>query len=669
MKSKFLVVIALAAIIPSLRAERNTDSVRNTDLVRSMIFLDTAESDKYKYNTFFRIAKLNSFRTKYCPVESIIDSSPDEIGAGRYDCALFLFCNEFLESMESSFISKKVLSILEKFSRLPNKITILLLPPVGSHNNISHFQKYLNLGTDESSKRFVRQTNKHLSIPHEKRHIAYHTTLMPPHYGPSANEHQTISDRMETALLPIKNRSFPARVKNLFPLATCMCNKATNSYLIVAFESFFSGFDISENFKLCPMDEQLKAKLVEALNELVFEVHSISSQENDPQGINDPPGIDTKKIFATQRKPIVLEPSTRTLKGKKRNIAWMELNHTEKQISTLAEHILAARISDIWLTINPQELFGVRGRRRNQVKPYLKKLAYFTKSLSMRATEQGVPPPALLIGIEIANNLTKDNLPVPCAYSAYETKFDDIPQPLDRRFMHQTIVNPVKTFMRIWRKKHGLSNGIKIRGVVIDQEMYMRKQCSSYSNTVGFHNNVIGRFLGKESGTIRELADKKMCSKFYVYIGIQAKNLGRHLSSALHEEIPNSTIYCYTPHIFTGWYYKNLYSGLSSPGNPLYILSFNTTTKKHKKWFTNNDIQHKHGSVIMLSKLRTKKDFLIFKSVFSKNDAGWTNRLSRSVEIKPPSWADLERIRVPMEKRKNIGPWIRDALREVEFAD
>ena len=628
----------------------------------TLALFDTSKTEEYAYNPLIEIAKSTNFDVIYYPVSKVIDDPNHEIPLKKFDCACFIMCPEFLKTVETSPVSQKILALMKSFSSNPHKVTILMFPsmPISHPNPIGTLTTLLesaNIGNpaQQHDEAFYSLTNRFLRYPIETR-LTYHTTLKLPGNGLPFNVTQELNDNAKIALLPIRQDHFAKEIKNLFPLGVYSFNYNNKNHTIITSTAvLFSG--IAENFKLCPIDFELRKELHNAVHEMMFEINKIATQRPNIEG------IDIQSILTAERSKIpatIASIGTTTVKNRKnQKIAWMELNPTDQMI----QFILDSRLDHLWITLNPQEYYSPIAKSKRKEKEFFKKLSIFTKKLAYMAKSQKIRPPTILVGFEIVNNFYAPNLPENPAQDLYKNEYTDIPRPLERTFFEDEIIHPLKMFVKKW-KNHKISNGIKLGGVVLDLEMYGRKTVGSILPTMGFEPTTIREYL-KAPLTLtinaenfsQYLIDNNMSKQYFFHLENQAQLLGERLKRVFNEQIPNGIIGCYAPNISVDWFYKGLYSGLSTPKKPISLFSFNSEFESHRKWLEKNDIFARHIGVLMLSKIKNLKDLEKFaKHICNHHNGGiWLNRFSwLDQKYKPKHWSVLEQTRLSMKNRKKF---------------
>ncbi|MCK4499122.1 hypothetical protein KAU11_01340 [Candidatus Babeliales bacterium] len=642
----------------------------------TVALFDTAHNESYHYDHIAQLANASNMEIDYYPLHRVLDTPQHEIPFQKYDCSFFVLCPEMLKGMQTSPAAKKVLALIKQVAHMPNKLTGLLFPSMnlGSNNPmaaLSPLFSQLGIKQDPNNPRSLQHhtqlsnlTNRFLQLPPESRPRGFHTSLNLPRQGRPFNATQTITGNLTPlALLPIKKDGYQLEVKSLFPFGLYWFNPTQNNHLFISNNNLLTFSGISENFQLCPMDFPLRKKMLEALQQMLWELNSIFDKEQQEAGIN------TKQVLASQK--IELPAALKTL-GTRQNqsnqktnkIAWMELMAFESQEpkkvaeqKILIKMLAASGLDSLWISINPNMYYSPIAKLSGNKKVLLNALASFTEQLQEEVAKQKAKPPAILISFEIANNLYNPNLPKPHAQDLYGNSYPDVPAPLDKEFWKNEVMMPLEQFLVDW-KKPGIANGIKISGVILDLEMYCRKTTGSFLQSMGFEKETISQFLSPPLASLLSshsftnyLIDNRLASKYFAFLEKKAKLLGQDMKNFFNQQLPGGIIGCYAPNISIDWFYKGFYKGLSSPQEPLHLFTFNTEFDSHKKWLAENDIQANHSGVLMLSKLRTEQDFGWTKKIAKHHSGVWLNRFSRIAEIYHKDWSTLEQTPLSFQKR------------------
>jgi len=654
-------------------------SMTNAKTFKFGIF-DTAHLEGYRYNPFMQICKSVGFDVDYKSIAQIMDSY--DLDLQNYDAILFVLDIEFLKGTATSFVSHKILRLIEKYAKKPNKLVGLAFPPIGAqisnkallfapifrrvglHVNPNSFE-ILDVPDDFDAKKFDREKiNKSLegffdaikrffNIPMEARSFLYHTTLSLPreiNFISYASMHDFYS-----SVLPIKN-SLPLRLSPTLPYGIYFFNPVRSNHLFLTSSTLLSFSGICESFHFCPVNFSLRKKMHELVQEMMWELTMIINQKENSK-------IDFEKIKKNKKPslPKVLasldKNSTQSSLSKKK-IAWMEIltfekdnEQTKKQQQLLVDCIIKSGSDlSLWITINPQMYHSPIAKHTDKKEKFYNSLSKFTKKLNEKSKEMKMQTPKILVGYEITNNVYEPNLPKRCAIDLYANKYFDVPNPLDKSFWQNEIKDPLVSFLHEWEKPQ-INNGVKLAGVVLDLEMYCRRTTGTFLGTMGFQPSNFEKFRDLNSLVIdiqdpeifaRILVQKKLLQKYFEFLQDQAEDLGKELKGFFYDQIKDCSIFCYAPNISVDWFYKGFYKGLGESQKPVQLLTFNAEFNVHRQWLQKNGIKANHSSVLMLSKLRSEKDFARVDDLLKKHDGVWLNRFSRFAEDKHDAWMSIE---------------------------
>lgn len=623
---------------------------------------DTTNIEQYKYQNFIDIAESVGFEVYYKSLAQIVDND-DKFNLSEYKAIFFIIGIEFLKSIATkSRVALKILDLLKKVGQ-QNKLIGLALPSIMGNkirNKASFFVPIFNiLGINRTQKNYLTTQksnyilnslfiliNNFLNIPLETRGFSYHTTLSSPRKIKFQQIKPVHTNFVTT--LPIKNISNNPTL----PYGIYWINKLNKKQIFITSSSLLSFSGISENFHFCPTNYKLRLQMLKDIQQMLQELHSILTLKE----------INYKKIKESQLPEL---PKSITNLGKtiiKKNsryfkkIAWMDINIFEKtdekskkiQKKLINSIILSGSDLKLWVTVNPHMYYSAIGKKKNNKKIFWKSIIAFTRALRIKAKQLNTTPPQILIGFETVNNLYPPNRPKNYAIDIYGNKYFDIPNPIDFNFWKQEIIDPLNIFLKKW-KNPKINNEIKIAGIVLDLEMYCRKTSSSFLNTLGFSQENIKKFNNKN---LKYLIKNRELQKYYDFLEEQATITGKKIKQDVEKILPNGELLCYAQNISTDWFYKGFYEGLSSKDRPIQLLTFNSEFNIHQAWLEKNKIYANHSSVLMLSKIKSSKDFWWIDKKLKHHHGVWFNKFSRFSENNHKSWMSIEQS--PMNKKNQI---------------
>lgn len=624
---------------------------------------DTTGIEQYKYQNFIDLAESVNFNVEYKSIAQIIDK--DNLNIKNYKIILFIIGINFLKGINNkSPIAIKILRIINEANNKNNIIGLALPSIIGNKikNKISIFAPiFNNLELNQTKSHLNIQKNnyilnslfiminKFLNIPLEAKSFCYHTTLSCPHNIKMPKAKPVNTNFMTT--LPIKMQG-DLPIQKTLPYGIYWQNPINKKQVFITSNSLLSFCGISENFNLCPVNKKYKLEMLQNIQIMLQELHLIlKSQKIDYKKIkkNKTPNLPKKLLIIGQ----ITNDNKQTNVIKK--IAWMDINIFEKndqkslfQQQRLINSILKSG-SDLtlWIRFNPQLYLSIIGTHQNQKKKYFKSVQKFTKQLSLMAKKINAKLPKILIGFEIANNLYIPNLPKNCPYDIYGNKYYDIPNPIDFNFWDQEVLNPLKLFLSEWEKPK-ISNGLIVKGAVIDLEMYARRSSSTFLDTMGFNQENLNKY---KIQNINELIAKKNIHKYFNFLEKQATQIGKQIKQKFEILIPNGNLLFYAPNISTSWFYKGLYQGTCTQKKPTQLLTFNSEFNIYKEWLEKNKIFATHSTVLMLSKIKSPKDFWKIGIKLKHHNGIWFNKFSHfakeKIELNNIEQAQIKKWQLP----------------------
>lgn len=660
----------------------------------TLALFDTAKRERYFYQPIIDMAQASGFTVAYHPITQLIDMPNDSFPLEKYNVAGFVLCPQFLQTMQTSPVSQKILSLINKFSRQAHTTTICMFPPVSLKQRapLNAFAKlFEQLGISPHNGYRSRQprdlytfkalTNRFLQHPLERRPLTYHTTLHLPNKGQSYNLSQAFSGKiLPVALLPLKQQRYSQQIKNLFPLAIYYYNPLRKNHLVITSSSIcFSS--ISENFQICPMQKNKRKELELAVHETISNIYHLATQKETTSGLNLQKTLSSPEAVFPNPIDTLIKDVPRKRTKTNDTVAWMEIrpfspplpktprDKIKKRLrdrQKLADYTLNSELNHLWITINPQMYYSPIGRLKDEKERLKKTFSTFTKKLAQQARKTGRRLPKILIGFEITNNIYKPNMPKSPAQDLYGISYPDIPRPLDKTFWEREVKRPLEIFLQLW-KDPSISHGIEISGVVLDLEMYCRKTTESFIATMGLSTETIAQFLRSPLTApldpklfSQHLVSNGLATKYFSFLEGAATKLGTELRRFIHKRIPRAIIGCYAPNISIDWFYKGIYKGLSTRQDPLRLFTFNTEYNSHRPWLEKNGIQSRHLGVLMLSKLKTTKDFSWVDKILQKHDGVWLNRFSRIIEPSHDDWSNLEQTKLSPHDRALFAKYLRN---------
>lgn len=679
---KVVKILAFAILLSFFNSNLNSMITKKDETIKTLL-IDCSGSQSYKYDPFIQISESVGFKFDYKPLEQVLDNS-DNFDLNKYKAAFFILGIPFLKNAGKNLASNQILNLISRFYNNANVTIGLIIPTIGSGqgnkvsilfplfarmgllNRIRAFNK-MQVQSGNGVNLFLNAVNNFLNVPLESRPLSYDTSLKLP-VGYMLNIDAAFS-KLKFPVLPLpQNKDFSNVIKNTLPYAIYYFDQERNNNIFITSTTLISFSGISESFQFCPEDFGLRLKIHKAVQQTLFEFKKLIKSD------------DKKNVLVSNIKSPSLPNSVSKVGFTKwdkiekdffKKIGWMELNSFEEplrkkdqtdksfadvknerklQQPILIDDIYSSGLDALWITINPHMYYSPIGVRKGFEDRFLKSVGLFTKSLKQKAKELKVKVPKLLLGYEIANNIYSPNLPKNYSVDLYGNEYKDLPSSLDKNFWNDEIKKPLITFLQKWNDAN-IGNGLAISGVVLDLEMYMRKQSGAFLNTMGFENSLIFEFNNQD---LQSILKNRQVEQYYKFLQKGAEQVGQDLRTFFDEKIPNCFIACYAPNISIDWFYKNFYKGLCDKNKTIQLMTFNVEFASHQNWLKNNGINASHASVLMLSKLKGQQSFKWVDHILKHNYGLWLNRFSRFPEkFNRSSWISIEQ--TPMnEKDKDL---------------
>jgi len=669
-----------------------------------LAIFDTTGREEIAYYPFINSTKASGFNVTYVPVDALMDQKNlHQSYSKNYDGIFFILGNEFLRGFNTkSPLTYKIINFLQLYSKQKDKLIGLVFPPLKEHKEFVNvakkffplwytvdktFKKHINTyrqailspsQTKNTYNDFLFVTNRFLATPLESR-VSYHTTLRMPRRGKTFSNRtiKTIISRNKTLnALPsiIQKPASPSLLKTL-PYGIHWFNPTNKNHLFVTTKTTLAFSGLEESFLFCPTNFSLRNKINNNISQMMHELYALVTK--------------TKKQPTTPKTIAIGKKLQKPADNYAKKTAWMEIQLFEnktfdkkpskkqrrrtrlklnKRRNRLVKYILKAGLDSLWISMTPNVYYSPIAKHKNKEKLFLGSVSRFTKKLKFWAKKLKKPLPKIFVGFEIADNLYNKNLPKRFAHDLYGNKYADIPAPLNQQFWTNEITTPLRTFAQKWKT---ISHGIPLSGVVLDLEMYCRRTGDIFLTTMGFEHPTFKKFLQKHPVKTPPLSphqktvflmNEQLGRKYFTFLEKQAQKIGRDLRRACNKIIPNGTIACYAQSLFSHWFYKGLWKGLSTKEHPIHLYTFNAEFNAYKNWLADNGIHAYHSGVLLFSKFKRKKDFRWIDYTFKHHHGVWFNRFSRLVEdYNIKSWTHVEQTPLKGKSRQALLHYISKA--------
>ncbi|MBM3894191.1 hypothetical protein FJ366_01185 [Candidatus Dependentiae bacterium] len=592
------------------------------------------------------------------------ENGPKAFMAGNYSLTVFVLPHEFFMAKKSHVVANMLLDAICYAASIPGGATIFCLPALPQNKDESFWAAFftdlfVGAGLEEFSSGWKsgggflgKMAQDFLSFFRGNAlsdESWYHTMLrLPTRNSVASNGVFSIKKQNYSLIsLPIMNDARNQRlsaVENILPLGVWLFDeKKDRSFGFVRGEVLFAG-DLKESFLKYPLERSIQKTFDLALSSFWLDVDLLV----DLRGEHDAEKI-ARGIEKNNKSTLKFDEKVVSEKKCKVKTAWMEivafeesedLTYLDLQIKRqsqqeITDSLLLSGINRLWISLSPQMIYGKHAKNPEKKEVVEARVQRFITSLKRRSAELGKKIPKIFIGFEIANNLYADHLPAQYAIDVFGNVFYDVPSPVSLNFWREEVCEPLHSFMAFYRKQK-LDKEIALSGIVIDLELYGRKNASEFSPFMLCDDEFLRPYaLSKKiqyaSGheCLKKIMHAHLFPDFVGYAKKRTKECGELILKAVKDVGLSDGIMCYLPSLSVNWFTSSLCRELSN-GQPFHLFTFASAFDKSRavveKAFNSKII---HSSVVMLSKITGDTYPWFFNEILAGNDGCWFNRWSR----------------------------------------
>jgi hypothetical protein len=448
------------------------------------------------------------------------------------------------------------------------------------------------------------------------------------------------------ALLPCY-APWDTTITDFLPTALLLKNNMRKNIYLISKSSFFTFFDIEENFFVCPQNMPERTTLLEVAQQVLWKFYHACltktlglsaaffaalrlSHKLSPAYI-----VEQKKLLhknITER--LGQDSDYRWLIDDGISCGWIAvgdyaLHETlpkfipeTKRIALKQEalhngirFLYNTAINLAWLEINPEAFLSERIRSPEKEQKLRETLEPVIQELKMQSKKTGKPLPKLFVGVELTGNFGPSPAPHPVV-DLFGTVYPNIPSPLDiSEFWEKELLSVFDLFCDMFEKI------MPITGIFIDFEMYHAvKQAALYNDLMDYSDCAWQAYctaknspnltkLKTHAQRITYLLENKKLKNYMQDLENKACELGKTIKNRLRARMPHVQFGAYAPTLPASWFYRGILQGLSSPTEPVVFTSFNVDAYSHKNYLEKKNIYAFYGAPILLSKFKTLDDF------------------------------------------------------------
>jgi len=628
---------------------------------------DELTSENSVFNESEELASRLGLHIKKYSLAGSKDSSIDAYLASSHSATLFILSPEFFLADSGSLLKKRLLMAIKHSSSIVGSVTLLAMPSLPGQKSplivgtllrslfaALDIENIAKSWIDDSyqSKKLDTALLNFLSAGTPARELEYHTTLRSPKgLQPSdlLNAHGFLGEDAFFSMPSLSNDEIKAltKVSSIVPFGFCYAQpKKKKTIIFASSEVLFAG-SVGESFMVYPMNRSLQKRFYQAVSFFWQDVALLIKKGDELlQGASGFP-ISHKKYTQPG-----FSDSAQPKDGKVVKTAWMELcsfeepeglTHDERELKKsaqeeLVESLILAGLDTLWISLSPQMVYGIKAKNPDKKELFESAFIRFSKKLKKTAAKFKKKMPKILIGFEIVNNIYDDKLPLSPMVDLYGNRYHDVPSLIDESFWKDELTDPLKRFMSFYHKNK-LSKEVEISGIVIDLELYGRKNASEFRPLM----------LG-DSALIKSYSDDKKYSKESVQDSLErmiidgkiknvlktakdrAAHCARFVKKIVSGLIHDGAIACYLPSVNANWFTTSFCHEFVTAGS-LQLFTFNSCfdrIRSHAEVAFGCKIFH--SSVLMLSKITESSYAMFLSEALKGNDGCWFNRWSRFAE-------------------------------------
>jgi len=661
-----------------------------------LLIIDTDGSKEYYYRNTKLLAESVGFKVDFLNLYDLLENKQ----ISDYPNVL-IFLSPYLFRTLNHEISQKLIKLFEDFSNEQNKFIGILLPSIMRYNE-SLFEacaallEKLGLFKDKfgaveahaTLRPLVYAFIKFILQPDEKIGSLFGTTLvnkksaLPESFKDKGS--RAIIDKLTGntifKVLP-GNHEFTYDVIQSLPAGLFVKNQSSNNSFFISKTSAFNFADITENYFKTPIHVEKRNELLMVVQQTLWEIYIALKYNNMPlitTALRPPLPPQLTPTFMRQEKLQAHQTLCRVLEKNKAYswicnegiiAGWLEpsdyfLEADSDELAKIAaksvtqmellkkqaldrgiNFIYQAELNLLWFEFNPESFMGENALWKEKRANFKRNVQTILHALKEKFEKANKPMPKVFIGTDITTNYRK--APVPCAAKdVYGHEYTKIPCPLDfKEFWTKELLDTLDVFYDVFHQE------IPIDGIFLDFEMYhAQDQASLYTDIMDFSDLSWKLYCSKTGDPhtdlttvaqrVHYLSKQQKFDEYFTFLEQEARLIGKKIKDHLHLIYPDMLIGAYAPTLPSSWFYRGMFSGLSSKDKPLILATFNVDYYSHYKWLINNDIFVLHGTPILLSKFQTQKDLDLIPDLLQFHDFIWYNRPSRQIykNIKNRSW-------------------------------
>lgn len=493
---------------------------------------------------------------------------------------------------------------------------------------------------------------------------------------------QNITDQATGDLLaftlPDTGITLSPEIEQTMPLAFCFQDHQAHNTYLIANSSDFSMSELAENFFANPLEFEVRQERLLAAQRTLQAWHTLVTEQSFtppsqlpllelPQKLTKKFNFARKQEYEKKMHSTLKEsPDYEWLVNRPLLCAWLEpddyfMPEPEGTTPTALERgmdfLYESGITLAWFEFNPELMLSTITQKDPE--PFLKKVTTLSTALNKRFSDGKHSQPKFFVGTDITTNYRSNPVAI-AAKDFFGTAYTKIPCPLDfDGFWKPELLDVFDSLIE------KLAKEVVIDGIFLDFEMYhAQDQASGYSDFMDFSdlswklyatktkNNNLLTLVSVDSRT-QYLAEHNLFDSYFSVLTQEARRIGTLIRTHITQKLPHALLAVYATTLPSGWFYRGMMAGLSTPERPLIMATFNTDVYSHATWLTKQGIHLIHGTAVMLSKLEKAADTKIISDLLQYQYFTWLNRPSRMIypqEKRKTEWWASEASSLPAQE-------------------
>jgi hypothetical protein len=306
---------------------------------------------------------------------------------------------------------------------------------------------------------------------------------------------------------------------------------------------------------------------------------------------------------------------------------WAHVDKAAEELARLADGMVGSGMNVLWGVAFPQLLRSPRGNAESRDR--------LMASWERLARDLSASPVRWLMGMEYPGRYADEESMSRAV--GVEGREWAIPSPCDAELWEREVVQPAILAAQWARARPAVG------GLVLDLEMYGRKPLF-FGQGVDFGDTPFQAFLDRtgEASSLDQralqpkerfpwLRDRGLLREYYRFLEGRAEAMGGRLKEAVQSVRPDLVLGCYSAGILHRWFYRGLLRGMSAPGRPILLFTFQRDAAIDLADLRASGIHAVHVRGLLMGLMRRDDYSPLFRDALAHHAGYWLNRLTSLV--------------------------------------